>query len=92
MSTEFPIYPNKLLGLGESIGNGFHIQLREQSCHFELVVFTTGEFDYESPKLNTSEVIDIACNLLGPLAYYTATPERILKEVERRLRERGYIT
>lgn len=87
MSTQFPIYEDEQV----------KIELDERSCKFDLdVTIKKLPDDLELPiffttlhRADESEIIDIAVKILGPLFYYNPDG-KILEELTKRLKERGY--
>src|SRR4051812_49414191 len=70
------------------------VNLDEMSCHFQIDVTMFNDHGYLNNEctrtLNMDQVIDVAVSLLGPLHYFTESPEKITQEVIRKLKERGF--
>lgn len=71
------------------------INLDEMSCFFQIDVSLVNDHGYANAEctrsLSMDQVIDVAVSLLGPLHYFTESPEKITQEVTRKLKERGFI-
>lgn len=75
------------------------ITLLESSCKFTLMIDGNGKvindlidgcFDTEK-KLTVNEMLDVVCNVMGPLHYFEADGgESLLGRLEQKLKERGF--
>ena len=75
------------------------IDLLEGSCKFTLMIEGNGKvisdlidgcFDTEK-KMTVDEVLDVVCNLMGPLHYFEVdVGESLLSRLEEKLKARGF--
>jgi len=84
MSNVYPVYKD----------DEVVIELQESSCRLCVNFYIQRErvlLDVDTKYLTTSEMIDLAVNILGPLHYFVEKPETILPEFVKKIREKGFV-
>lgn len=71
----------------------FELNLEESGCAFQIALSEKrGDgFGYiDSDKLNEDQIIEIAARLLGPMFYFSDTPDEIIPKFLTRLLKLGF--